>query len=55
MSDNLWDKLNATVTERNDIAPGLAVIRVVADGDLFSFVAGQYCVLGLPPDAIVSS
>ncbi|MEN8152213.1 MAG: ferredoxin--NADP reductase [Planctomycetota bacterium] len=51
MSDDLWDKLNATVTERTDVAPGLAVIRVVADGDLFPFVAGQYCVLGLPPDA----
>jgi ferredoxin--NADP+ reductase len=48
---SLWDQLNATVTERMDVAPGLAIIRVAADGDLFSFMAGQYCVLGLPPDA----
>ena len=51
MTDNLWDKLNATVTARSDIAPGLCVLRVEADGDLFPFIAGQYCVLGLPPDA----
>jgi len=51
VTGNLWDKLNATVTARSDVAPGLAVIRVAADGDLFPFVAGQYCVLGLPPDA----
>jgi ferredoxin--NADP+ reductase len=51
VSDNLWDKLNATVTARTDVAPGLCVLRVVADGDLFPFIAGQYCVLGLPPDA----
>jgi len=51
VTDNLWDKLNATVTARSDVAPGLCVIRVAADGDLFPFIAGQYCVLGLPPDA----
>lgn len=51
MDKSLWDQLNATVTQRMDVAPGLAILRVEADGDLFSFVAGQYCVLGLPPDA----
>lgn len=49
MSDPLVDKLNATVTRRWDVAPGLSIFRVVPDDELFEFVAGQYCVLGLPP------
>jgi ferredoxin--NADP+ reductase len=51
VAGSLWDQLNATMTHRTDIAPGLSVMRVVPDGEIFSFRAGQYCVLGLPPDA----
>ena len=49
MSESLVDQLNATVTRRWDLTPSLALFRVEADGDLFEFTAGQYCVLGLPP------
>jgi ferredoxin--NADP+ reductase len=48
---SLFDQLNATVTARQDISPGLFILRVESDGDLFEFVPGQYCVLGLPPQA----
>ena len=51
MAGSLWDQMNATVTHWTDVAPGLSIIRVEADGALFPFKAGQYCVLGLPPDA----
>ncbi len=51
MPKDLFEQLNATVTHREDLGPGLTILRVESDGDLFSFEAGQYCVLGLPPAA----
>ncbi|MCU0726384.1 MAG: ferredoxin--NADP reductase [Planctomycetes bacterium] len=45
------ESLNAAVTKRVDLAPGLLILRVVPDGPLFPFEAGQFCVLGLPPEA----
>jgi ferredoxin--NADP+ reductase len=45
-------ELNAVVTQKIEMAPGLMVIRVVPDGwDLPEFTAGQFAVLGLPPEA----
>lgn len=45
-------ELNAVVQQRYEVAPGLMVLRVVADGwDLPEFKPGQFAVLGLPPDA----
>ena len=44
--------LNALVTHRIDLNPGLAIFRVVSDGwELPDFTPGQYAALGLPPDA----
>ena len=44
--------LNAVVTHRHDIAPGLMVLRVAPVGwELPSFMAGQFAVLGLPATA----
>ncbi len=43
--------LNATLTDREDVAPDLFILRVVADGALFEFAPGQYAVLGLPGSA----
>ena len=44
--------LNAIVTQRIEVAPGLMVLRVVPDGwHLPEFTPGQFAVLGLPPDA----
>ena len=44
--------LNAVVTQKIEVAPGLMVIRVVPDGwDLPEFEPGQFAVLGLSPDA----
>jgi len=41
--------LNAVVTQRTDIAPGLMIIRVIPDGwELPEFKAGQFTLLGLP-------
>lgn len=51
VQQSLWDKLNATLVAREDISPGLGVFRIETDGERFSFTAGQYCALGLPPDA----
>jgi ferredoxin/flavodoxin---NADP+ reductase len=51
VAKDLFEQLNATVTHREDVGPGLTIIRVESDGDLFAFEAGQYCVLGLPPEA----
>jgi ferredoxin--NADP+ reductase len=51
MDESPGEALNATVTKRVDLAPGLLIMRVVPDGPLFPFEAGQFCVLGLPPDA----
>lgn len=45
-------ELNAIVTQRIEVAPGLMVIRVVPDGwELPEFTPGQFAVLGLPPEA----
>jgi ferredoxin--NADP+ reductase len=44
--------LNALVTEKIEIAPGLIVLRVTADGwELPEFKPGQFAVLGLPGEA----
>jgi ferredoxin--NADP+ reductase len=45
-------ELNAVIQQRIEVAPGLMVIRVVADGwELPEFTPGQFAVLGLPPEA----
>jgi ferredoxin--NADP+ reductase len=45
-------ELNAIVTQKIEVAPGLMVIRVVPDGwELPEFSPGQFAVLGLPPEA----
>jgi len=45
-------ELNAVITQKIEVAPGLMVIRVVPDGwELPEFSAGQFAVLGLPPEA----
>jgi len=51
VAKNLFEQLNATMTHREDVSPGLCIIRVESDKALFPFEAGQYCVLGLPPEA----
>jgi ferredoxin--NADP+ reductase len=44
--------LNAVVTTKIEVAPGLMVIRVAPDGwDLPAFAPGQFAVLGLAPEA----
>ncbi|MCJ7755346.1 MAG: hypothetical protein MUP13_12345, partial [Thermoanaerobaculales bacterium] len=44
--------LNAVVQQRNEVAPGLMVIRIAPEGwDLPVFTPGQFAVLGLPPEA----
>jgi ferredoxin--NADP+ reductase len=44
--------LNATLTQRRDIAPGLAVFRIVPSGwEIKGFESGQFAVLGLPGSA----
>jgi ferredoxin--NADP+ reductase len=46
------EKLNAVVTQKTEVSPGLLIMRVVPDGwDLPEFAAGQYTVLGLPGSA----
>lgn len=45
-------ELNAVVTQKIEMAPGLMAIRVVPDGwELPEFAPGQFAVLGLPPEA----
>jgi ferredoxin--NADP+ reductase len=45
-------ELNAVITQKIEVAPGLMVIRVVPDGwHLPTFSPGQFAVLGLPPEA----
>ena len=45
-------ELNAIVTQKVEIAPGLAIFRFVPDGwDLPEFVPGQFAVVGLPQSA----
>ena len=46
------EELNAVVTQKIEVAPDLIVLQVTPrDGDLPEFEAGQFAVLGLPPDA----
>lgn len=46
------DKLNAIVTRRVEVAPGLIILEVAPDGwDLPEWQAGQFAVLGLPEGA----
>jgi ferredoxin--NADP+ reductase len=45
-------ELNAVVTARFEVTPGLIVIRVAPEGwELPGFRPGQFAVLGLPPEA----
>lgn len=45
-------ELNAVLAQNVEIAPGLSVMRVVADGwELPEFTPGQFAVLGLPASA----
>lgn len=45
-------KLNAVMTFRQEVAPGLAIFRVVPEGwELANFEPGQFAVLGLPAEA----
>ena len=45
-------ELNAVVTQRIEVAPGLIILRVAPDGwELPEFQAGQFTVLGLPGSA----
>ncbi len=41
-----WD--NSTLVERRDLADDLAILRIRPDAPLFSFLPGQYTVIGLP-------
>ena len=42
---------NGTVVARRDLAEDLAVLCVKPDGELFSFHAGQYTVIGMSASA----
>ena len=43
------ERLNAVVSQRLEVSPGLLILRVEPEGwDLPEFTAGQYTVLGLP-------
>jgi ferredoxin--NADP+ reductase len=45
-------KLNAIITQRAEVAPGLIIVRVAPDGwELPDFTPGQYTVLALPGSA----
>ena len=45
-------ELNAVVTQKVEIAPGLAIFRVVPDGwSLSDFAPGQFAAIGLPESA----
>ncbi len=45
------NQMNAVVTQRIEVAPGLIILRVAPDGwDLPPFKPGQFAVLGLPPE-----
>ena len=46
------EEFNAVVTQRLEITPDLIILRVTPDGwELPAFEAGQFAVIGLPPDA----
>jgi ferredoxin--NADP+ reductase len=48
----LTNQLNAVVTQRSEVAPGLLILRVAPDGwSLPAFKPGQFAVLGLPAEA----
>lgn len=48
--------LNATLIQRIEISPGLAIFRIVPDGETVpQYEPGQYLVLGLPGDAVRAS
>ena len=50
------EELNAVVTQRLEVTPDLVILRVVPDGwELPAFEAGQFGVIGLPPDAPAQS
>lgn len=52
MPDPSSSPLNAIVTQRIEVAPGLIILRVSPDGwELPGFEAGQFAVLGLPERA----
>ena len=52
MTQHSNDNLNAVVSQKIEVAPGLMVLRVVPAGwQLPEFTPGQFAVLGLPPDA----
>jgi ferredoxin--NADP+ reductase len=52
MAADKMPKLNAVVTQQDELTPRLMILRVAADGwELPDFKAGQYTVLGLPPSA----
>jgi ferredoxin/flavodoxin---NADP+ reductase len=38
---------NATLAQRTEISPGLAIFRFIPDGDLVAFEPGQYLAIGL--------
>jgi ferredoxin--NADP+ reductase len=47
------NRLNALVSHKIEVAPGLIVLRVVPDGwSLPDFTPGQFAVIGLPPEAV---
>jgi ferredoxin/flavodoxin---NADP+ reductase len=46
------NELNAVLTHRADLAPGLAIFRIAPDGwELPEFAPGQFAVIGLPAQA----
>jgi ferredoxin--NADP+ reductase len=46
------NRMNAIVSHKIEVAPGLIVLRVTPDGwTLPEFTPGQFAVLGLPPEA----
>ena len=50
------NSLNATVTYREDLTDGLAIVRVTPDaGEVPRFEAGQFCTLGMPAKSLESS
>jgi ferredoxin--NADP+ reductase len=44
-------ELNAVVSQRIDVAPGLMVLRIAPDGPTSGFEPGQFAVIGLPGSA----
>jgi ferredoxin/flavodoxin---NADP+ reductase len=47
------DQLNATLIYKQELAPGLLLLRVKPDGIVPNFKSGQYVVLGLPRNATI--